>query len=128
MYRLHAGDMSLVNRCILFINRCLAFNIASMAMLGEKLCGRPVDHSPGLGVVSGALFSREQYVLSNAVDGMRKVATYMDCHRKRTWGVRGLAWKVYVSCVSGFPLYGVHHFESPRLLDMSNRLFVTVSA
>jgi hypothetical protein len=27
---------------------------------------------------------------------------------------------------SGFPLHGVHRFESPRLSDMSNRLFVAV--
>jgi hypothetical protein len=27
-----------------------------------------------------------------------------------------------VACWSGFPLHGVHRFESPRLLDMSNRL------
>jgi hypothetical protein len=27
-----------------------------------------------------------------------------------------------VACWSGFPLQGVHRFESPRLLDMSNRL------
>jgi hypothetical protein len=26
----------------------------------------------------------------------------------------------------GFPLQGVHRFESPRLSDMSNRLFVAV--
>jgi hypothetical protein len=29
-----------------------------------------------------------------------------------------------VSYWSGFSLHGVHRFESPRLLDMSNRLFV----
>jgi hypothetical protein len=29
-------------------------------------------------------------------------------------------------CCSGFPLQGVHRFESLRLSDMSNRLFVTV--
>jgi hypothetical protein len=51
---------------------------------------------------------------------------YGDRRRKRTLGVRGLAWEAYVSCWSGFPLQGVHRFESPRLLDMSNRLFVTV--
>jgi hypothetical protein len=28
----------------------------------------------------------------------------------------------------GFPLQGVHRFESPRLSDMSNRLFVSVSS
>jgi hypothetical protein len=27
---------------------------------------------------------------------------------------------------SDFPLHGVHRFESPRLSDMSNRLFVAV--
>jgi hypothetical protein len=31
-----------------------------------------------------------------------------------------------VACWSGFPLQGVHRFESPRLSDMSNRLFVAV--
>jgi hypothetical protein len=31
-----------------------------------------------------------------------------------------------VACWSGFPLLGVHRFESPRLSDMSNRLFVAV--
>jgi hypothetical protein len=47
-------------------------------------------------------------------------------HRKRTPVVRGLEWEAYVACWSGFPLQGVHRFESPRLLDMSNRLFVAV--
>jgi hypothetical protein len=47
-------------------------------------------------------------------------------HRKRTLVVRGLEWKVYVVCCSGFPLQGVHQFESSRLSDMSNRLFVVV--
>jgi hypothetical protein len=31
-----------------------------------------------------------------------------------------------VACWLGFPLLGVHQFESPRLSDMSNRLFVAV--
>jgi hypothetical protein len=46
--------------------------------------------------------------------------------KKHTLGVRGLAWEAYVSCWSGFPLQGVHQFESPRLSDMSNRLFMAV--
>jgi hypothetical protein len=33
--------------------------------------------------------------------------------RKRTLGVRGLEWEAYVTCWSGFPLQGVHRFESP---------------
>jgi hypothetical protein len=36
--------------------------------------------------------------------------------------VRRLAWKAYVSCVSGFPVQGVRRFKSSRLSDMSNRL------
>jgi hypothetical protein len=31
-----------------------------------------------------------------------------------------------MACWLGLPLQGVHRFESPRFLDMSNRLFVTV--
>jgi hypothetical protein len=46
--------------------------------------------------------------------------------RKRTPDVRRLKWEAYVTRWLGFPLQGVHRFESPRLLDMSNRLFVTV--
>jgi hypothetical protein len=45
-------------------------------------------------------------------------------HRNRMSGVRGLEWEAYVTCWSGFPLQGVHRFESPRLSDMSNRLFM----
>jgi hypothetical protein len=31
-----------------------------------------------------------------------------------------------MACWSGFPLQGVHRFESPQLSNMSNRLFVAV--
>jgi hypothetical protein len=34
-------------------------------------------------------------------------------HRKRTSDVSELEWEVYVACWSGFPLQGVHRFESP---------------
>jgi hypothetical protein len=47
-------------------------------------------------------------------------------HRKCIPGVRGLEWEAYLACCSGFPLQGVHRFESPRLSDMSNRLFMAV--
>jgi hypothetical protein len=33
--------------------------------------------------------------------------------RKRMSGVLGLEWETYVACWSGFPLQGVHRFESP---------------
>jgi hypothetical protein len=45
---------------------------------------------------------------------------------KRILGIRGLAWEAYVLCWLSFPLQGVHRFKSPRLSDMSNRLFVAV--
>jgi hypothetical protein len=47
-------------------------------------------------------------------------------HIKHMPGMRGLEWEAYVAYWSGFPLQGVHRFESPQLSDMSNRLFVTV--
>jgi hypothetical protein len=46
--------------------------------------------------------------------------------RKRTPGMHGLEWEAYVTCWSGFSLQGVHRFESSRLSNMSNRLFVAV--
>jgi hypothetical protein len=46
--------------------------------------------------------------------------------RKRVPGVHGLECEAYVACWSGFPLQGVDRFESPRLSDMSNRLFMAV--
>jgi hypothetical protein len=47
-------------------------------------------------------------------------------HRKCMPGVHGLEWEAYVMCWSSFLLQGVHRFESPRLSDMSNHLFVVV--
>jgi hypothetical protein len=40
--------------------------------------------------------------------------------------VHGLAWEAHMSYLSGFPLQGVYRFESSRLSDMSNHLFVAV--
>jgi hypothetical protein len=46
--------------------------------------------------------------------------------RKRTSDVCGLIQETFMLCVSGFSVQGVHQFESPRLSDMSNCLFMTV--
>jgi hypothetical protein len=62
--------------------------------------------------------------LSSAVDdvrmvsicGPRKMRMVMD----HTWTERGK----HVACWSDFPLQGVHRFESPRLSDIRNCLFV----
>jgi hypothetical protein len=81
---------------------------------------------PGWGVVSGALFLRSSRVRPTLLVACERLPCTGTARRKRTLGIRGLAWKAYVSCWSGFPLQGVHRFESSRLSDMSNRLFVTV--
>jgi hypothetical protein len=95
-----------------------------MAVLGEKLGDGPVDHSAGLEVVSGALFlgsSRVRPTLLVACERLPRMGTV---HRKHMSGIRGVAWEAYVSCWSGFSLQVVHQFKSPRLSDMSSRLFV----
>jgi hypothetical protein len=60
------------------------------------------------------------------VGGSERLSHMGTARRKRTPGMRGLEWEGYVVCWSGFPLQRVHRFESPRLSDMSNRLFVAV--
>jgi hypothetical protein len=111
--------MGLVNQCSLFINRCLTFITASMAVLGEKLGGGPTDHSAGLGFVSEVLFLGSSRVRPTLVMANERLPRTWTARRKRTCGVRGLTREAYVSCVSIFPLQGVHPFESPRLLDIN---------
>jgi hypothetical protein len=62
----------------------------------------------------------------NFVGASERLSRMGTASRKHTPGVCGLEWEAYVACWSGFPLQGVHRFESPRLSDMSNRLFVAV--
>jgi hypothetical protein len=78
-----------------------------MVMLGEKLGGGPVDHSAGLGVIWGALFLESSRVCPMLLVAYKRLPRMETAHRKRTSGVRGLAWEAYVSCWSGFPLQGV---------------------
>jgi hypothetical protein len=66
---------------------------------------------------------RARFDFMRASERLSRMGT---AYRKCTPGVRGLEWEAYVACWSGFPLQGVHRFESPRLSDMSNRLFVAV--
>jgi hypothetical protein len=62
----------------------------------------------------------------NFVGASERLSRTGTAHRKRTPDVCGLEWEAYVACWSGFPLHGVHRFESLRLSDMSNCLFVIV--
>jgi hypothetical protein len=87
----------------------------------------PMDRSAEvLWIVSGVLFLRSSGICPNLLASRERLPRTWTAYRKRTPGVYGLAWEAYVSYWSGFPLQGVHRLESPRLLDMSNRLFVVV--
>jgi hypothetical protein len=79
-----------------------------MVVLEEKLGGRPVNHSVGLGVVSRALFLRSNRVRPMLMMACERLPRTWTARRKRTCGVRELVREVYVSCLSNFPLHGVH--------------------
>jgi hypothetical protein len=74
----------------------------------------------------GRPFSREQWLCPTLSAARERLSHTGTTRRKRTPGIRGLGWEAYVSYWSGFPLQGVHRFESSGLSDMSNRLFVAV--
>jgi hypothetical protein len=93
-----------------------------MAVLGEKLGGRPAGHLAELGVMSRALFLGSSRVHPTLLMAAEMLPRTWTARRKRARGVRGLTWEAYVSCVSGFPLQDVHQFKSPRLSDISNHL------
>jgi hypothetical protein len=98
-----------------------------MVVLGEKLGGEPMDRSASmLGIVSGALFLASSRVHPMLLMASERLPRTWTAHKKCTYDIRRLTWEAYMSCVLGYPLQGVHRFESPQLLDMSNRLFVTV--
>jgi hypothetical protein len=75
-----------------------------MVVLGEKLSGGPVYHSTRLRVVLRVLFLRSSRVHPTLLMACERLQRTWTAHRKRTHDVCGLAWKVYVSCVSSFPL------------------------
>jgi hypothetical protein len=100
---------------------------ASLAGSGEKLgtdlrIGQPTC----CGLCREYFFLESSGICPNLSASRERLPRMGTDRRKRMLDVRGLAWEGYMSCLSGFPLQGVHRFESPRLLDMSNRLFVTV--
>jgi hypothetical protein len=70
--------------------------------------------------------SREQWACSTLSMTLERLPRTGTVCRKYTRGVRELAWEAYAVRWSGFSLQGIHRFKSPRLLDMSNRLFAAV--
>jgi hypothetical protein len=69
-----------------------------MAMLGEKLGGGPVDHSVGLGVVSGELFLKSIRVHPTLTMAYGRLPCTRTACRKRTPDIHGLAWEAYALC------------------------------
>jgi hypothetical protein len=125
MYRSHAGDMGPVS---LLVGHRLELSLHPLlhwlaqgrnwVRTHGSVSRRDVDcvRSP---------FSQEQWDLSKSISvsrvvicGPREIRMVLD----HTWTERGNR----VACWSGFFLQGVHRFESPRLSNMSNRLFVVV--
>jgi hypothetical protein len=84
----------------------------------------PTNHSAELSGGVGSTFSREQCICPTLLMTHERLPRTGTARRKRTLGVRGLAWEAYVSCWLDFPLQGVHRFELLQLSDMSNHLFM----
>jgi hypothetical protein len=83
-YWSHTRVMGPVNWCSMFINRCLTFIAALMAIRGEKLGGGPMDWSfDVLGIVLGALFLGSSKVYPTLL-GQCERLPHMTCH----WWVR----------------------------------------
>jgi hypothetical protein len=92
---------------------------ASLVRVGRETEAGPVDHSTRLKGGVGSSSIRPTLLMTR-----ERLPCTGTARRKRASGVHRLEWEAYVSCWSDFPLQGVHRFESPRLSDMSNYLFV----
>jgi hypothetical protein len=74
----------------------------------------------------GSPFSREQWVPSKSIGGLQRVTICGPCETRMVLGHMRTERGKHVACWLGFPLQGVYRFESSRLSDMSNCLFVAV--
>jgi hypothetical protein len=122
-YRSHAGDMSPVS-LVVYHRQMLGLSALLQWLCWERNWGG--SHGPLSRAErwSREHFSRDQCIRPTLLMTHEKLPRTGTARRKRTLGVCGLVWESYMSCWSGFPLQGVHRFESPRLTDMSNRLIL----
>jgi hypothetical protein len=126
MYRSHAGVYGPSKPSNRMSTKAWLFPTASLAIVGERMSTDPWIGQPmccGLcrepffsGVVD--LFKSVDDCAKGSICGPREICMVLD----HMWTERGK----HVACWSGFPLHGVHRFESSWLSDMSNRLFVVV--
>jgi hypothetical protein len=70
-----------------------------MAVRGEKLGGdQRIGQSTCRGCSQESLFLRSSGIHPALLGQREKLSRTQTTHRKRTPGVRGLAWEAYVSC------------------------------
>jgi hypothetical protein len=122
-YRSHAGDMGPVG-LVAYHRQMFGFAPVASRLAWERNWVR-IHRSINRCDVDcvGSPFSREQWHCSTLSMTCERLSRMGTTPRKHTPCVHGLAWEAYVSCWSGFPLQGVHRFETPWLSDMSNCLF-----
>jgi hypothetical protein len=99
---------------------------ASLVGSGEKLGMNPwIGQSTCCGLCWEPFFLGSSVIRPN-LSVSRKRLLYVDYMRRMVEGHTQTERGKCVAYRSGFPLHGVHQFESPRLSYMSNRLFVAV--
>jgi hypothetical protein len=126
MYQSHVGDMGPVS-LVAIVNRCLTLPPLLHWLAREK------KYMQTRGSVSrcdvncvGSPFSQEQWPCLTLLTTLRRVAICGPCEIHMVLDHTRTEREKHVACWSGFPLQGVHQFESLRLSDMSNHLFVVV--
>jgi hypothetical protein len=107
MYRSHAGDMGQVN-LVVGHRQELGLRLL-LYWLAQERSWIWTRGSVSRCVVDCVGSSEIYPNLSASHERLPHMGT---TRRKHTPGVCGLAWEAYVSCWSGFPLHGVHRFES----------------
>jgi hypothetical protein len=123
-YRSHAGVYEPSKPSSLLSTDSWLKSTASLAGLGEKLRWVLWTTQPSWEVESGTLFLGSSSIRPTLLTTYKRLPRTGTARRKHTLGIRWLEWEAHVSCWSGFPLQGIHRFESPRLSDMSNRFFM----
>jgi hypothetical protein len=126
MYRSHASDMGAVS-LVVGCQQKLNFSPLLHWLLRERSwVWTRGSVSRGAVDCVGSPSSRGQWICSNLLMTVRKVVICRPREIRMVLDHIRTEREKRVACWSGFPLQGVHQFESPRLSDMSNRLFVAV--
>jgi hypothetical protein len=126
MYQSHAADMGPVS-LVVGCQHKLDFSPLLHWLLWERSWVRTHGSVSRHAVdCVGSPSSQGQWFRSNMLMTMWKVAICGPCEIRMVLDHTQIEGGKCVACWSGFPAQGVHRFESSRLSDMSNRLFVAV--